>query len=52
MYVSAAQFVIPDVLKLSPIAAHVAVIEIVRLFDGAQQMRDAVGELQALLYAA
>jgi type I restriction enzyme R subunit len=48
----AAQFAIPDVLKLPPIADHGNVGEIVRLFGGAQQLRDAVGELQALLYAA
>jgi len=48
----AAQFVIPDVLKLPPIVDHGNVGEIVRLFGGAQQLRDAVGELQALLYAA
>jgi type I restriction enzyme R subunit len=43
---------IPDVLKVPPIADHGNVGEIVRLFGGAQQLRDAVGELQALLYAA
>ncbi len=47
-----AQFVIPDVLKLPPIAGHGNVGEIVGIFGGAQQLRDAVGELQARLYAA
>ena len=47
-----AQFVIPEVLKLPPISAHGNVIEIAAFFGGAQQLKDAVNELQTLLYAA
>jgi type I restriction enzyme R subunit len=48
----AAQFSIPDVLKVPPISTHGNVIEIARLFGGAGQLREAVGRLQTLLYAA
>jgi type I restriction enzyme R subunit len=47
-----AQFVIPDVLKVPPISDRGNVIEIARLFGGPEKLRDAVAELQALLYAA
>jgi type I restriction enzyme R subunit len=47
-----AQFVIPDVLKVPPISARGNVIEIARLFGGPEELRQAVAELQALLYAA
>ena len=47
-----AQFVIPDVLKVPPISERGNVIEIARLFGGPEKLRDAVTELQALLYAA
>jgi type I restriction enzyme R subunit len=47
-----AQFVIPDVLKVPPISERGNVIEIAKLFGGPQELRDAVAELQALLYAA
>jgi type I restriction enzyme R subunit len=47
-----AQFVIPDVLKVPPISERGNVIEIAKLFDGPEKLRDAVAELQALLYAA
>ncbi len=47
-----AQFAIPDILKVPPIANHGNVGEIIRLFGGADKLRAAVGELQALLYAA
>lgn len=47
-----AQFVIPDVLKVPPLSEHGNVREIARLFGGAQDLRDAVYELQRLLYAA
>jgi len=47
-----AQFVIPDVLKVPPISQHGNVIEIAGLFGGADKLREAVNELQTLLYAA
>ena len=47
-----AQFVIPDVLKVPPISERGNVIEIAKLFGGPEKLRDAVSELQALLYAA
>jgi type I restriction enzyme R subunit len=47
-----AQFVLPDVLKVPPISAHGQVGDIVRLFGGPDQLRDAVNELQKHLYAA
>jgi type I restriction enzyme R subunit len=47
-----AQFVIPDVLKVPPISERGNVIEIAQLFGGPDELRQAVTELQALLYAA
>ncbi len=47
-----AQFVIPDVLKVPPISDRGNVIEIAQLFGGPEKLREAVNELQALLYAA
>ena len=47
-----AQFVIPDVLKVPPISERGNVIEISALFGGPHNIREAVNELQALLYAA
>jgi len=47
-----AQFVIPDVLKVPPISERGNVIEIAQLFGGPEKLREAVSELQALLYAA
>jgi len=47
-----AQFVIPDVLKVPPISQRGNVIEIANLFGGPENLRDAVAQLQALLYAA
>ena len=47
-----AQFVLPDVLHVPPLSRHGTVAEIVRLFGGAEQLRTAVTELQAQLYAA
>jgi len=47
-----AQFVIPDVLKVPPISDRGNVIEIAKLFGGPEKLREAVSELQALLYAA
>lgn len=47
-----AQFQIPDILKVPPLSEHGNVIEIAGLFGGPDQLREAVGELQQLLYAA
>jgi type I restriction enzyme R subunit len=47
-----AQFQIPDILKVPPLSQHGNVIEIAELFGGPERLRDAVGELQQLLYAA
>ena len=47
-----AQFVIPDVLKVPPISDRGNVIEIAQLFGGPEELKAAVHELQALLYAA
>jgi type I restriction enzyme R subunit len=47
-----AQFVIPDVLKVPPISARGNVMEIASLFGGADRLREAVSQLQTLLYAA
>ena len=47
-----AQFVIPDVLKVPPISDRGNVIEIAQLFGGPEKLKEAVNELQALLYAA
>jgi type I restriction enzyme, R subunit len=47
-----AQFQIPDILKVPPISRHGNVVEIANLFGGPDQLRNAVGELQRLVYAA
>ena len=47
-----AQFVLPDVLDVPPISNHGQPGEIVRLFGGAAQLREAVTQLQTLLYAS
>ena len=47
-----AQFVVPDVLELPPINAHGNVIEIAAKFGNAALLRQAVNQLQSLLYAA
>ena len=47
-----AQFVIPEVLELPPINSHGNVIEIAARFGGVEQLRQAVIQLQTLLYAA
>jgi type I restriction enzyme R subunit len=47
-----AQFQIPDILKVPPISQHGNVMEIAGLFGGAENLREAVGELQQLLYVA
>ncbi len=48
----AAQFLIPDALKVPPISERGNAIEIANLFGGPEKLREAVGELQSLLYAA
>lgn len=48
----AAQFVIPDVLKVPPISERGNVMEITGLFGGPEQLKEAVSQLQTLLYAA
>ena len=47
-----AQFVIPDALKVPPISNRGNIIEIAAYFGGPEKLRDAVNELQTLLYAA
>lgn len=46
------QFTLPDVLKVPPISQHGNVNEIVSKFGGTDQLRNAVNQLQTLLYAA
>jgi type I restriction enzyme R subunit len=48
----AAQFKLPDILKLPPISSFGNVLEIAKKFGGPKQLRRAVTELQAALYAA
>ena len=45
------QFTLPDLLKVPPISQHCNVTEIIGRFGGADQLRNAVNQLQALLYA-
>ncbi len=47
-----AQFVLPDALKVPPISDHGNVMEIAGMFGGPEKLKDAVSQLQALLYAA
>jgi len=47
-----AQFKLPDVLQVPPISERGNVMEIAELFGGAERLRVAVGQLQAVLYAA
>jgi len=47
-----AQFVIPEVLEVPPISEHGNVLEIAARFGGVEQLRQAVIQLQTLLYAA
>jgi type I restriction enzyme R subunit len=46
-----AQFQIPEILKVPPISDRGTVMEIAAMFGGAEQLRTAVNEMQALLYA-
>ena len=45
------QFTLPDVLKLPPISQHGNVNEIIGKFGGPDKVREAVNQLQTLLYA-
>ena len=47
-----AQFVLPDVLHLPPISEHGNVVEIAALFGGPEKLREAVNQMQTLLYVA
>ncbi len=47
-----AQFTIPDVLKLEPISKHGNVMEIASFFGGPTKLREAVNQLQTLLYSS
>ena len=47
-----AQFVVPDILKVPPISERGNVIEIATYFGGAEKLREAVEQLQTLLYSA
>lgn len=46
-----AQFVLPDVLKVPPLTRHGSPVEIAKMFGGPENLREAVAELQTLLYA-
>jgi len=46
------EIVLPAMLKVPPISRHGEVNEIARVFGGAPKLKEAVKELQALLYAA
>lgn len=45
-----AQFLLPDVLKVPPISTHGQPAEIITMFGGPEPLRQAVNELQGLLY--
>ncbi len=47
-----AQFVLPDILHVPPLSAHGTVREISAAFGGAEKLRQAVHDMQNLLYAA
>jgi len=47
-----AQFLLPDALKVPPISERGNVMEIANMFGGPEKLKDAVSQLQALLYAA
>jgi type I restriction enzyme R subunit len=47
-----AQFVIPEILEVPPLSEHGNVIEIADRFGGVDKLREAIVELQTLLYAA
>jgi type I restriction enzyme R subunit len=45
-----AQFAIPEILKVPPISERGSVMDISQMFGGAEKLKSAVNELQALLY--
>jgi type I restriction enzyme R subunit len=47
-----AQFKVPEILKVPPISEHGNVLEISEIFGGPNQLRTALEQMQALLYAA
>jgi len=47
----ASQFVMPDVLQVPPISEHGSIQEIAQLFGGPALLRQAVIEMQVMLYA-
>jgi type I restriction enzyme R subunit len=47
-----AEFVLPGALQVPPISERGNVVEIAQLFGGADKLREAVNQLQTLLYAA
>lgn len=47
-----AEFQIPEILKLPPISERGTVLEIAKLFGGADKLRSAVQQMQSLLYAS
>jgi type I restriction enzyme R subunit len=47
-----AQFAVPNILKVPPISDHGNVMEIASFFGGTEQLKEAVNQLQELLYAA
>jgi len=47
-----AQFLIPEVLRVPPISGHGNVMEIAGLFGGPDKLREAINQMQTLLYAA
>jgi type I restriction enzyme, R subunit len=47
-----AQFLLPDVLQVPPISHRGNVLEIAKMFGGSEKLREAVNQLQSLLYAA
>jgi type I restriction enzyme R subunit len=46
------QFSLPEILKIPPISKHGTVNEIAGPFGGNDELRDAVNQLQSLLYEA
>ena len=46
------QFTLPDILKVPPMHRHGTVREIAGTFGGPDQLRNAVNQLQMLLYAS
>jgi type I restriction enzyme R subunit len=47
-----AQFVLPDVLHVPPISGHGQPGEIIKLFGGPDNLREAVNDLQVILYGS